>query len=118
MSAPAPLTLYRCAHCGRLHHPFHDRCLDCKRRDFDIIHPQGNARLLTYTVIVSLPEGFDQPALILGLAEFENGARALGQIKTGSAKELRTGMAVASRWETILVVYGQPIHGIKFEPLE
>lgn len=118
MSASIPPIFYRCQRCGRIHHPFHDRCLDCKSRGFDEIRPQGAARLLTYTVIVSLPEGFDQPSLILGVAEFENGARALGQIKVESPKQLRVGMSVAPRWEAIRVVGGKKIRGLKFEPLE
>ena len=36
---------YKCMKCGKLHNPFHDRCLECRNREFEPIKPQGNARL-------------------------------------------------------------------------
>jgi len=71
MMTPAK-NIYKCRKCGKLHYPFHDRCLECKGREFDQIKPQGNAKLLTYTAIFNLPWGFDQRYLIIGVAEFEN----------------------------------------------
>ncbi len=75
------ITAFKCKKCGRLHYPFHDRCLDCKGREFDTLKPQGMAKLLTYTRIYNLPWGFDQRYLVIGVVEFENGVRAMGQIK-------------------------------------
>lgn len=34
---------YKCKKCGKIHYPFHDRCMVCKGRDFEIIKP-GNSR--------------------------------------------------------------------------
>ncbi|MRR52707.1 MAG: hypothetical protein EG825_17690, partial [Rhodocyclaceae bacterium] len=76
-----PITAYQCKKCGRIHYPFHDRCLDCKGREFEPIAPQGEAKLLTFTAIYNLPWGFDQRYLIIGVAEFENKVKAMGQIK-------------------------------------
>lgn len=42
---------YRCKKCGRIHYPFHDRCLDCLERDFEEMRPEGDAKLLAYTEI-------------------------------------------------------------------
>ena len=51
MSKEIAITAYKCKKCGKLHYPFHDRCLECKGREFEKVKPQGNAKLLTYTAI-------------------------------------------------------------------
>ncbi|MFN2109990.1 MAG: zinc ribbon domain-containing protein, partial [Anaerolineae bacterium] len=28
------ITAYKCKKCGRIHYPKHERCLDCKQREF------------------------------------------------------------------------------------
>jgi scaffold protein (connect acetoacetyl-CoA thiolase and HMG-CoA synthase) len=108
---------YRCKKCGKIHYPFHDRCMACKGRDFEIIKPQGKARLLTYTQIFNLPWGFDQRFLIIGVAEFENGIKAMGQVNAGSVDELKLGMPVKASWEPIRVQYGENVYGIKYTPI-
>ncbi|MBI4761504.1 MAG: Zn-ribbon domain-containing OB-fold protein [Chloroflexota bacterium] len=113
-----PLTAYRCKNCGHIHYPFHDRCLECRGREFEEIHPQGSARLLTYTAIFNLPYGFDQQSLILGIAEFENKVKALGQIKAQSVNQLKAGMTVKAVWEPIRSQPEGVVFGLKFEPLE
>ena len=112
------LTARRCKNCGKLHYPLHDRCLQCKGREFEEVRPEGNARLLTYTAIFSLPIGFEQPYLILGVAEFANHIRALGQVKADSVDQLKVGMIVKSSWEPIRFQSGEDVYGLKFEPLE
>jgi uncharacterized OB-fold protein len=92
--------------------------MNCKGREFEEVKPQGNAKLLTYTAIFSLPCGFDQSFLILGVAEFENEVKAMGQIKADSVDQLEVGMIVKSSWEPIRVQCGGDVYGFKFEPLE
>jgi uncharacterized OB-fold protein len=118
MSSDAMLIVYQCRTCEKVHYPRHDRCLQCNGREFAEIHPQGDAKLLTYTAIYSLPSGFDQPFLILGVGEFENNVRALGQIKTDSIKRLRTGMIVKAEWGPIRFQSDRIVSGLIFEPLE
>ncbi|GAP15729.1 predicted nucleic-acid-binding protein containing a Zn-ribbon [Longilinea arvoryzae] len=113
-----PITAYRCKKCGRIHYPFHDRCLDCKGREFEPLHPQGNARLLTYTAIYNLPWGFDQRFLLIGVAEFENKVKAMGQIKAESIDVLKLGMKVRPSWEPVRQQAGEDVYGLKFEPIE
>jgi uncharacterized OB-fold protein len=108
---------YRCKKCGKVHYPFHDRCMACKGREFEIIKPQGKAKLLTYTQIFNLPWGFDQRFLIIGVAEFEDGVKAMGQVKANSVDELKIGMAVEASWEPIRVQYGEDVYGIKYAPV-
>jgi uncharacterized OB-fold protein len=110
------ITAYQCKKCGRIHYPFHDRCLSCKNREFDVIQPQGKAKLLTFTTIYNLPWGFDQRFLVIGIAEFENGVKAMGQIKTDSTDQLQIGMSMGAFWEPVRVQFGEDVYGLKFEP--
>jgi uncharacterized OB-fold protein len=111
------IVAYRCKKCGKLHYPFHDRCLECKGREFETVSPEGDARLLTYTQIFNLPWGFDQRFLIIGVAEFENGVKAMGQVAAESVDELHLGMNVRANWEPVRVQYGENVYGLKFEPV-
>lgn len=114
---PIEIVAYKCRKCGKLHYPFHDRCMNCKGREFDPVHPQGNARLLTFTQLFNLPWGFDQRYMLIGVAEFENGVRALGQIQASSAADLQLGMALKPKWDVVRVIQGEKIYGLKYEPL-
>ena len=113
-----PITAYKCKACGKLHYPFHDRCLACKGRDFETVKPQGNVKLLTFTRIFNLPWGFDERYLIIGVAEFENGVRAMGQIKVDEAYPLKLGQVMKPTWEPVRVQAGENVYGLKFAPLE
>jgi uncharacterized OB-fold protein len=110
------ISAYRCKKCGKIHYPFHDRCMACKGREFEVIKPQGKAKLLTYTQIFNLPWGFDQRFLIIGVAEFENGVKAMGQVNADSLDGLKLGMTVKAGWEPIRVQYGENVYGIKYTP--
>ena len=111
------ITAYQCKKCGKLHYHYHDRCLSCRGRQFEAVRPAGNATLLTYTAIFNLPWGFDQRYLIIGVGEFENHVKAMGQIKVDSVDELMVGMKVKPSWEPIRVQYGEDVYGLKFEPV-
>ena len=111
------ITAYRCKKCGKFHYPFHDRCMVCKGREFEALKPQGKARLLTYTQIFNLPWGFDQRFLIIGVAQFENGVKAMGQVNANSVDELKLGMEVKASWEPVRTQYGESVYGIKYTPV-
>ncbi len=108
---------FKCKACGKIHYPFHDRCLACKGREFEKIKPEGQAKLLTYTQIFNLPWGFDERFLIIGVAEFENGVKAMGQIKADSLEALKPGMLLKSSWEPVRIQHGEKVEGLKFEPV-
>lgn len=116
MSSEIAITAYKCKKCGKLHYPFHDRCLECRGREFEKIKAQGNAKLLTYTAIYNLPWGFDQRFLIIGVAEFQNNVKAMGQIKADSVDMLKVGMTMKPTWEPIRVQNGENVYGLKLEP--
>jgi hypothetical protein len=110
------IVAYKCKKCGKLHYPFHDRCLGCKHREFEQVKPQGNTRLLTFTRIYNLPWGFDDRYLTIGVVEFENGVRAMGRIKVDESYELKTGMTLNPSWEPVRVQYGENVYGLMLTP--
>ncbi len=110
-----PITAYKCKKCGKIHYPFHDRCLKCKGREFEELHPAGQAKLVTFTQIFNLPWGFDERFLTIGIGEFENGVKAMGQIKADDIADLKLGMKVKPTWTTVRKVQGENIHGLVFE---
>ncbi len=73
---------YRCKKCQKLHHPRYIVCQnpDCDGRAFDELPLGGACRLLTWTRVYNLPEGYTMPWLNFGIVEFESGVRATGQI--------------------------------------
>ena len=111
------ITAYKCKKCGRIHYPRHERCLSCKGREFEELKPEGNVKLLAYTQQFNLPWGFDERFLIIGIAQFENGIKAMGQIKAESLDGIKSGMTMKPSWEPVRYVYGEPVYGLKFEPL-
>lgn len=117
MKKAIAIQAYQCKKCGKVHYPFHDRCLACRGREFDIVEPQGNARLVTFTQIFNLPWGFDQRFLIIGIGEFKNGVKAMGQIKANTIEHLKLGMEMKPCWEPVRVQAGENVYGLKFEPV-
>jgi uncharacterized protein len=107
---------YKCKQCGRVHYPFHDRCLQCRGRDFEEIKPEGRARLVTFTRIYNLPWGFDQRYLTIGVVEFENCLKAMGQIDMTEDEDVQPGMMLEAAWKPVRYVYGEPVYGLVFSP--
>ena len=118
MKKQIEIMAFECKQCGKLHYPYHDRCLACKSREFNQVSPKGNPRLMTYTRIYNLPWGFDQRYLTIGVVEFENGVRALGQINADESYPLRTGMLMQAGWEPIRVQYGENVYGLTLKPMD
>ena len=116
MKRDLDITGYRCTACGRVHYPYHDRCLDCQGRDFTTLQPEGDPRLLTYTQIFNLPWGFDLRFLVIGVVAFENGIQAMGQIRVDSLEKLKLGMPLAASWEPVRQVSGEEVFGLVLRP--
>jgi uncharacterized OB-fold protein len=106
------IVAYKCKKCGKLHYPFHDRCLACRGREFDKVKPQGKARLLTWSRIYNLPWGFDQRYLTIGVVEFENGVKAMGQIQADESVLLKNGQLLDPAWEVVRVKDGENVYGL------
>lgn len=112
MTEQLEITAYKCKKCGRIHYPFHDRCLDCKNREFDTLKPEGDAQLLAYTQIFNLPWGFDARFLVIGVVQFTNKIKAMGQIRVNSLDKLKTGMRLKPSWQPIRKVHEENIYGL------
>jgi uncharacterized OB-fold protein len=110
------IVAYKCKKCGKLHYPFHDRCIACKHRQFDEVKPVGAPRLLTFTRIYNLPWGFDERYLTIGVVEFENGVRAMGRIDVDESVELKNGMLLTPSWDPVRVQYGENVYGLMLRP--
>jgi uncharacterized OB-fold protein len=116
MKKEIEIVAFKCKKCGKLHYPYHDRCLKCKNREFEKVKPQGKAKLLTFTRIYNLPWGFDQRYLTIGIVEFENGIRAMGRIDADEKYPLKNGMTLDPAWEPIRVQYGENVFGLMLHP--
>ena len=116
MKKEIAITAYKCKNCGKLHYPFHDRCMACKKREFEKVKPEGEARLLTFTRIYNLPWGFDQRFLTIGVVEFANGVKAMGQIHAEESYPLRIGLRMIPSWAPVRVQYGENVFGLVLTP--
>ena len=106
----------KCNNCGFLQHSTHLRCLNCKHDKFEPIKPIGSCKLLTYTILTAPPSEFrEDPSYALGIVEFDNGLRALGQLTTQD--NLETGMKLKPHYTKICEkLDGQEVYSYKFSP--
>lgn len=107
----------KCKMCGYLQNKSHLRCLKCKNDTFNTLEAKGNCVLLTYTTLTALPMEFrDKSSYALGVVEFENGIRALGQISPN--ENLKIGMKLTSVYGEICKnLDGHEVYGYRFEPI-
>ncbi len=110
------IVAYKCKKCGKLHYPFHDRCLVCRGRDFEKVKPEGKPSLVTFTRIYNLPWGFDLRYLTIGIVQFENGVKAMGQIHADESYPIKNGMLLEASWEPVRWTYGEPTYGLVLKP--
>jgi uncharacterized OB-fold protein len=57
---------------------------------------------------------FETRTLMLGIVEFDNGVRALGQL---DSEEVDMGMRMRPRWERVRTLAGQEVYGLRFYPV-
>jgi len=106
-----------CSECNYKQHESHLRCLNCKNDKFRILDAAGQCKLITYTILNSPPAEFrDKNHYALGVVEFENGIKALGQITT--TKNLYIGMKLNPIYKKICDnLNGKEIYAYVFEPI-
>ena len=104
---------YRCRQCGRRTDPARLICDCCGGRDFEPEPLEGTVTLLTHTRVHCLPEGINRPYLDFGLVEFENGVRAVGQLRLQSAAWI--GMKLRAGVDVMRVLRGEEKYGFVFE---
>jgi uncharacterized OB-fold protein len=112
-----PLINIKCKKCGFLQHDSHLRCLKCKNKTFDIIEAKNNCILLTYTILNSPPAEFrDKQSYSIGVVEFENGVKVLGQITVKN--NLKIGMKLKPIYKKICEnLDGKEVNTYAFEPI-
>lgn len=103
---------YRCTKCGKLHHPAYVVCQECGNREFTEEPLNGKCKLLTWTRVFNLPEGYMKPWINFGIVEFENGVRASGQI---DFDDLESGMELVSSVGVVKEGVGQDYYGFIFQ---
>lgn len=107
----------KCKKCGFLQHSSHLRCLKCKTEDFGAVKAEGNPKLISYTILKAPPAEFrDKASYALGVVEFENGVKGLGQITTQT--NLHTGMTLKPIYRKICErLDGKEVYTHVFEPI-
>ncbi len=104
----------QCKRCGRVMYPEHERCLNCKGTEFDKVSLGDACKLIAYTKLYALPRGIETSPLTLGIVEFDNKARAMGQITTDNPE---LGMKLHPVWGRLRKVGEKDVEGFKFEPM-
>jgi len=118
MSSSEKLVWKKCKKCGYLQHSSHLRCLKCKNNTFDTIEAEGDCKLFTYTILNAPPMEFrDKKSIALGVVEFENGIKALGQISP--IEDLSIGMKLKPEYSKICNnLDGKEVYGYIFSPIK
>ena len=111
----------KCPSCGALYYPVPMVCSKCNtRRDpagvlyakWEEVPLEGECRLLTWTRVWNLPEGFDVKYLLFGIVEFPNGLRASGRLLV---EEPATGMKLAAKAGVVKEKGDKEWYGLMFE---
>ncbi|MFX1339651.1 MAG: Zn-ribbon domain-containing OB-fold protein [Promethearchaeota archaeon] len=115
MSGGEKLIAKKCLTCGFIQQEDHLRCLKCKNDTFDLIEAQGNCTLITYTILNAPPLEFrDKKSYTLGVIQFKNGIKALGQIEFNG--DLKTGLKLTPIYKKICNnLDGKEIYGFIFK---
>jgi uncharacterized OB-fold protein len=108
-----PIKGYQCNECGRIFSPARQVCLGCGGRQLSEVTLRGEGKLLTFTRLHALPMDFETRTLMLGIVEFPDGLRALGQL---AAEQVTIGMKMQARWEVVRELEGEKISGLRFHP--
>ena len=106
----------KCKSCGFLQYRTHLRCLVCKNNKFEIIEASGSCKLLAYTILKAPPAEFrSQNSYALGIVEFTNGIKALGQIST--EENLVIGMELSPSYTKVCDnLDGKEVYAYVFQP--
>ena len=112
-----------CPGCGTKYYPAPMICKKCfERRDpADVIYSEwekvpleGKCKLLTWTRVYALPEGFDIQYLLFGIVEFEDGIRASVRLEVDKPE---IGMELEARADIINERKGEDIYGLFAYPV-
>jgi len=108
------LVAFKCQKCGHVMYPKHQRCLNCRGREFAALPVSGECTLLTFSEVRNLPWGIDERARILGVVEFAEGFRAMGWVQ---AAEAEVGMKLEAAQEPVRTIRGEQVRGLVLRPV-
>ncbi len=86
----------KCRSCGRVNYPPSSVCRYCGSKDLEDVELLEKARVLTWTVIHTAPEGFEEyrPVIIAIVELLESKARILTRLTDVEPEDIREGMIV------------------------
>ena len=107
----------KCLNCGYLQHKSHLRCLNCKNNQFQLVEAYGRCTLITFTILNAPPAEFRyKKSYALGVVEFENGIKVLGQLTKND--DLKIGMPLKPIYPKICEnLDGKEVYSYIFEPI-
>ena len=117
----AEVNASKCPSCGKLYYPAPMVCNGCNtRRDpsniyfssWEAVPLEGRCKLLAWTKVYALPEGYEIPYLLFGIVEFENGLRGSGLLLV---EEPETGMDLNAEAGVVRVEKDVEIFGLIFD---
>lgn len=111
---------YKCNKCGTIHYPYRMVCKKCgavlqdllEKNPYEIVPLPSKGRLLTFTVVHTLPGDFEIPEMSLGIVELENGVRVTGRLDAANPK---IGMKVTARVDEVRRDGYTASHGFVFD---
>lgn len=101
----------KCKSCGRVFYPKRSTCLSCRSQEVEEVELGDRCKLVTYTELYAIPIGVHKIPLVLGIVEFDNGARATGQIE---ADHVKIGMQLKPVWGPLRTIGRMEVFGFKF----
>ena len=118
MSVKERIKRNKCNKCGFIQDISHLRCIRCKSKTFSKEIAPDTCTLLSYTILTAPPMEFrDKKSYALGIVEFDNGMRALGQITT--QEKLEIGMILKPIYKKICDnLDNNEVYAHVFEPIE
>lgn len=107
----------KCLNCGYLQHKSHLRCLNCKNNQFQLVKAPGRCTLITFTILNAPPAEFRyKKSYALGVVEFENGIKVLGQLTKND--DLKIGMPLKPIYTKVCEnLDGKEVYSYIFEPI-
>ncbi|MDP8023996.1 MAG: Zn-ribbon domain-containing OB-fold protein [Nitrososphaeria archaeon] len=104
---------YKCDSCGKVYTYKRKVCIKCGKTSFSEVDLGEEARLITYTVLYVVPAGIERSPLVLGIAEFKDGARLFGQVMTDKPQ---VGMKLKAQYGKLRTKDGKELNGYYFVP--
>ncbi|HUV08745.1 MAG TPA: DNA-binding protein [Spirochaetia bacterium] len=112
---------HKCPNCGTLDYPAPMICKSCStRRDpsgvifsaWEKVPLTGRCKLLAWTRVFALPEGFDVQYMLFGIVLFANGLKASGRLLCDKPA---AGMELEAKTGIIREQPGETIYGLIFD---